>query len=169
VPAADDAFVSLDRILRGEPASVAVAVAEPVAVAPAAAEAVTAPESAAVTAELLRDVRRFRARLAEAFETARVALVHEFAYAVLGRELQLGAPDIAQIALRMLAEHPGAQPLQLRVAPADVAQLAACADALPPIVADATLEPGDVMLELACGHVDARLGVRLAAVLARDG
>ena len=169
MPAGDDAFVSLDRILRGEPACAVGPVAEPVAVAPAVAEVVAEPESAAATAELLRDVRRFRARLAEAFETAHAALVHEFAYAVLGRELQLGAPDIAQIAQRMLTEHPAAQALQVRVAPADVAQLAACADALPPVVADATLTPGDVMLELACGHIDARLGVRLAAVLARDG
>jgi flagellar biosynthesis/type III secretory pathway protein FliH len=169
VPGADDAFVSLERIVRGEPPSPAVVVAaDPVAVAPLAPVAIAAPESAAATAELLRDVRRFRARLAEAFDVASAALVRELAYAVLGRELQLSAPDVAQIAQRMLAEHPAAQAVQLRVAAADIAQLAAHADALPPIVPDATLAPGDVLLELTCGHIDARLGVRLAAVLARD-
>jgi flagellar biosynthesis/type III secretory pathway protein FliH len=167
VPAADDAFVSLERILRGEPANADVAVrADPLEVAAVAPAAAAVPESAAATAELLRDVRRFRARLSEAFDGARAALVHELAYAVLGRELQLSAPDVAQIALRMLAEHPAAQALHVRVAPADLAQLEAHAAALPPIVADATLAPGDIMLELACGHIDARLGVRLAAVLA---
>jgi hypothetical protein len=117
--------------------------------------------------ELARDVRVFRARLADAFDAARDGLLREFAYAVLGRELVLAPADIATIAARLLAEHPGAEPLRLRVAPADALTLARDAGALPPIASDAELAPGDAVLEFAGGSIDARLGVRLAALLER--
>jgi flagellar biosynthesis/type III secretory pathway protein FliH len=76
----------------------------------------------------------------------------------------LAEADIAAIAARVLAEHPDAQPLRLRVAPSDAVDLAACGG-LPPRVPDPELAPGDAILEFAGGPVDARLGVRLAALL----
>ena len=36
---------------------------------------------------------------------------------------------------------------------------------LPPVTSDAELAPGDAILEFDGGHADARLGVRLAALL----
>ena len=72
---------------------------------------------------------------------------------------------MAAIAARIVAEHPGAQPPRLRVAPSDVAALACCAGVLPPIVGDAELASGDAILEVAAGAVDERLGLRLAALL----
>ena len=96
-------------------------------------------------------------------------LVRDFAYAVLGRELMLAPPDLAAIAARMLAEHPAAQPLRLRVASSDAAALAARADRLPPLVNDCELAPGDAIVEFAAGEVDARFGLRLAAVLGDAG
>jgi hypothetical protein len=160
VPAADSAFVSLADLLR--PQATRENVAPPVVTLP-----VAMPAPLPDVVELARDVRVFRARLADAFDAACDALLREFAYAVLGRELILGPADIATIAARVLAEHPGAQPLRLRVAPADALTLAHDAGALPPIAGDAELAPGDAILEFAGGSIDARLGIRLAALLER--
>jgi hypothetical protein len=161
VPAADEAFVSLAQIVRAPQAPIAAGVAEVAPAAPAPAPA--APDPAAE-----RDVRLFRARLADAFDVAREALLRECAYAVLGRELLLAPPDIAAIAARILSEHPAAQPLRLRVAPADLTALAARRETLPPLAGDPDLAPGDAVVEFAGGCVDARLGVRIAALLDGD-
>jgi flagellar assembly protein FliH len=112
--------------------------------------------------EVARDVRIFRAQLADALDAASDRLMRELAYAVLGRELQLAPPDLAAIVARILVEHPDAQALRVRVAPSDAHALDA---AVPAIVADASLAPGDAIIELSCGSIDARLGVRLAAIL----
>jgi hypothetical protein len=159
VPAADDGFVSLAHVLRAPVAEIA----EPAEVAVAAPP--PQPMALPDAADLARDVRVFRARLADAFDAARDALLHEFAYAVLGRELVLAPADIAVIAARVLAQHADAEPLRLRVAASDAAALAHQAAGLPPLLCDAELAPGDAILEFAGGHVDARLGVRLAALL----
>jgi hypothetical protein len=126
VPAADGAFVSLVQLLRPEHT--------PEIVAPPAAVQSTEPAPLPDVAELARDVRVFRARLADAFDVAGDALLHEFAYAVLGRELILAPADIATIAARVLAE----------------------------------LAPGDAILDFTGSSVDARLGIRLAALLERS-
>jgi len=160
VPAADGAFVSLARLLRGEPLRDDVALPVVVCAAPAP-EPLPMPD----IAELARDVRVFRARLADAFALSRAALLREFAYTVLGRELVLAPPEIAAIAARVLAAHPNEHALRLRVAPGDLAALAHCAQTLPPVTSDAELAPGDAILEFDGGHADARLGVRLAALL----
>ncbi len=162
MPAADGEFVPLAQLLRaGLATDVVLDVAAPLPPAAPVSEPVPLPEIAG----LARDVRVFRACLADAFEAAAAALLREFACAVLGRELVLAPPDIAAIAVRVLAAHPSVQPLRLRVAPSDVAELTRCAGVLPPIASDAELAPGDAILEFAGGLVDARLGIRLAALL----
>lgn len=155
MPAAEGAFVALAAYLRPPPDDVPAPLPEPVVVAPA-----PAPD-----AELLRDVRLFRARLADAFDAARATLLCEFAAAVLGRELLLAPCDLARIATRLLDDHPAAGPLRMRVAPSDLAELSARATALPPLVPDVSLAPGDAVLDFAAGPLDARLGVRLVALL----
>lgn len=112
--------------------------------------------------ELLRDVRLFRARLADALESAREGLVRELAAAVLGRELLLAPADVARIVAQLLDAHASATPVRVRVAPQDVP----CVPPRAAVRADPALAPGDVVLELAGSAVDARLGVRLADVLA---
>ncbi len=160
VPEADTAFVPLADILR-PPALVQPAVAE-IVETPCIA---SAPEDVRVWSEVARDVRVFRAQLADAFDAAREMLLRDFAFAVLGRELLLGDADLAAIVARILAEHPDAQPLRVRVAPVDLAQVAE--HVLLPLVADPDLESGDAIVDLQCGSIDARLGVRIAALLER--
>jgi hypothetical protein len=149
-------------LLRGEPVRDDIALPAVVCAAPA-------PEPLPDVADLARDVRVFRARLADAFAVSCDALLREFAYAVLGRELILAPPEIITIAARVLAAHPNVHPLRLRVAPGDVAALARGADALPPLASDAELAPGDAILEFHGGCIDARLGIRLAEILERPG
>jgi hypothetical protein len=160
VPAADGAFVPLAQVLWPPATDDVVPVVLP---APVSAPA---PEPhAAGSDDVARDVRVFRARLAEAFDVARAGLLRELAYAVLGRELLLADADVAAIAARILAEHAGARPVRLRVAPSELAALAARVPELPPLESDADLAPGDAIVEFAGGDVDARLGIRLATVL----
>lgn len=105
----------------------------------------------------LRDVRLFRARLADALEEAAARLLRELAADVLARELRLAPCDLAAIV----------QCVQ-RTAPVVVVRVAACDAAHVtdvPVVVDETLQPGDAILEVVGGAVDARLGVRLAQVL----
>jgi flagellar biosynthesis/type III secretory pathway protein FliH len=151
----DGAFVPLAVTLRG---SVAVSPPQTPVPVPVSAVARDPEELAAV----LRDVRFFRAHLMDAYDAARATLVRDLAYAVLGRELVLAPADVATLAARIVAEHPATQPLRVRVAPADAA--VRCGDL--PVVVDPALAAGDAVVEFAGGSVDARLGVRLASVLA---
>jgi len=117
------------------------------------------PPAARPEAELLRDVRLFRARLADALDAAAVQLTRELAYAVLGRELRLAPADVGALAARLLAEHAAAEPVEIRHAPGERPDLPV------PCVADPALEPGDLVVAFREGSVDARFGVRLAVLL----
>ena len=105
----------------------------------------------------LRDVRLFRARLADAFDEASARLLRELAADVLARELRLAPCDLAAIVQRVQRSAPV---VVVRVAAHDAAPIADV-----PVVIDETLQPGDAILEVVGGAVDARLGVRLAQVL----
>lgn len=105
----------------------------------------------------LRDARLFRARLADALDEASARLLRELAADVLARELQLAPCDLASIMRRVHAAAPIAG---VRVAPEDAALIGDF-----PVVVDASLRPGDAIVELTGGAIDARLGVRLAQVL----
>ncbi len=172
----DDAFVSLADLLRpphGDAMTATVAQSAPDGQGTALAASDARPHGNApgdlrasdAVATIASDVRLFGARLSDAFDAARDALLREFAYAVLGRELVLAAADVTAIAARVLAEHRLAQPLRIRIAPGDVFAIDAQCAALPPVVVDPDLAPGDAMIELNSGTIDARLGVRLASVL----
>ncbi len=161
MPAADR-FIGFADWLRGPvppaaPAAVASDVPAPVPEPPPPPP--LPPRSDAAEAEAARDVRLFRARLADALDRATRDLVRDLAYAVLGRELALAPADVAAIAKRLLAEHAAATPVTIRHAlgePVDVGL---------PAIADPALECGDVVLVLEGGELDARLGVRLDVIL----
>ena len=146
-------FVALAELLR---APVAHAVA---AETPADDRVAREPLEGALAADVdaaLRDARLFRARLADALDEAASRLVRELACAVLVRELQLAPCDLAALVRRAGERAPV---VRVRVSPCDAAALAGM-----PVVADATLERGDAIVELAGGAFDVRLGVRLATV-----
>ncbi|HTD37928.1 MAG TPA: FliH/SctL family protein [Candidatus Limnocylindrales bacterium] len=105
----------------------------------------------------LRDARLFRARLADAFDEAVARLVRELAANVVMRELRLAPCDIAALVAQVRERAPV---VRVRVAAGDVARVRGV-----PVVADDELAPGDAIAEVAGGALDARLGVRLAAVL----
>ena len=159
---ASDGFVPFHVLLAASPPCVLDEA--PQSPAPVQAEAPARPYDGPVRDDItaaLAEVRVFRARLADALADARERLTREIAYAVLGRELHLAPVDLGAIVARVLEEQAAAIPLCVRVAPADAGTFASPI----PIVADATLAPGDAVLEFTGGFVDARLGVRVAAIV----
>jgi hypothetical protein len=111
--------------------------------------------------DAVRDARLFRARLADAFGDSLGRLMREVAVRVLARELRLEPCDLAAIVRCVANDVPV---VRVRLARADASDGAARGCGLP-VVEDPALDAGDVVLEVAGGAVDARLGVRLAALL----
>lgn len=107
-----------------------------------------------------RDLRLFRARIAEAVECAVETLCEDIAAEVVGRELQLAPPEIETIVRRALERYAAEGITRVRAHPEDAAKLSHDL-----AYADPSLRRGDVLLEVASGSVDASLGVRLASVL----
>ena len=116
-----------------------------------------APERDDDVSEALREARLFRARLADAFAEASQRLLRELACEVLARELRLAPCDLAALVQRVRECVPV---VRVRVAAADLGAVTGV-----PVVADLALQAGDAIVELAGGALDARLGVRLEAVL----
>jgi len=114
------------------------------------------------SAAAVRAARLFHAALGDAFDTLAAQLARDLACEVLMRELQLAPADVAALASRLLNERSAQEPLRLRVAPAD-AHIACDL----PVVADPRLQAGDAVLECRSGEIDARLTVRLSAILAK--
>jgi len=113
--------------------------------------------------EALRDVRLFRANVADALENAVEVLTVGIAADVVARELQIAPAEIDAIVRRTLEEYWGSEPLRVRLHPED-AKDALC-DL--PIVEDASLLRGDAVIELREGVLEATLGARLDSVLNR--
>lgn len=112
------------------------------------------------SADLLRDVRLFHARIIEAVEAAVETLAGDIAADVLGRELLLAPADMEAIVDRALQHYACEQPLRVRVHESDAAMTCAV-----PVVPDARLRPGDAVIELRNGAVDASLGMRLTTLM----
>jgi flagellar assembly protein FliH len=110
---------------------------------------------------MVRDVRLFHARIIEAVEAAVETLVTDIAADVLARELLLAPAEIEAIVDRALSRFAAEEPLRVRMHAEDVTRLH-CGI---PVLADEALRPGDAVIELRNGSVDASLGVRLASLL----
>jgi hypothetical protein len=82
VPAADEAFVSFAQLLRTTPEAIAAEVVPPESSAPAEPEPPRKSDP-----DFARDVRVFRARLADAFDASCDASLAKSARAALGREI----------------------------------------------------------------------------------
>jgi flagellar biosynthesis/type III secretory pathway protein FliH len=155
--AVSDGFVALAAYLR------------PVAPAPAIElPPVATPPSEICAAgaeydETLRAVRRFRAALADALEGAVQRLLRAIACEVLARELRLAGADVAAIVTAAAARAGGEKVLSVRAHPDDCVALAGIEIER---IADDTLQPGDICLEIASGTIDLKLWTRLDAALA---
>ncbi len=112
-------------------------------------------------AELAREVRLFRAHVAEAVDAALETLLADIAAEVLARELLLAPVDVQQIVERAVRRFDGERTLRIRVHPDEVQRV----ESEVPVIADSTLRRGDAAIELCNGSVDVSLGVRLEAVL----
>ncbi len=110
---------------------------------------------------VVAESRRWYARLHDALDAACERLLCELAAGVLARELQLAPCDLAAVLAGVREEMLG-EPLCVRLHPDDCALWN---DPTLPCRADAALAPGDAVLELREGSIDARFGVRLQAVL----
>jgi flagellar biosynthesis/type III secretory pathway protein FliH len=118
-------------------------------------------ELAQAQAALLREVRLFRANLADRVDAAVQVLLRDIACDVLARELCAAPAAIEAIVRAALERYTGEEPVCVRVNPFDVARVSRDL----PLVADETLREGDAVIELRDGEIDVSLGVRLEAVL----
>lgn len=108
-----------------------------------------------------REIRLFHARIAEAVDAGVERVLCDVACDVLARELRIAPADIAAITERALQRYATDAPVRVRLHPNDAASVK-CAV---PVISDGGLMPGDAILELQDGFVDAGLGVRLEAAL----
>jgi hypothetical protein len=147
-------FVSLADLLRAPRADAASAA--PAAVCAPPADDRDAPASREIV-DAVREAKRFRARLADAFDAAAARLLRDLAGDVLARELRLAPCDLSALVARV---HARAPVVRVRVAPEDGPRVRDV-----PVVVDETLRAGDAIVEVTGGGIDARLGVRLGIVL----
>ena len=108
----------------------------------------------------ISEARRFCAALGDALEVAVAQLTVDISAEIVARELLLQPCDIARIVERAIERY-GEMPVRLRVHREDLEAARGRFDA----VVDDELRPGDVILELRSGTIDATLGARLERVL----
>lgn len=153
-----DEFVPLATYLRP------IAVVPILAVPPARDSEPSGPPCAQTEIdEAMRSARLFRAALADALDVAVRRLVQTIARDVLARELQLARADLAGIVASALDRQAGERVLSIRAHPTDLAALASIGLER---VADSTLAPGDILIELHSGTIDLSLNTRLEAAIA---
>jgi hypothetical protein len=151
-----DGFVPLAEALRAQPA----VPAQALPVAPLADAC--ASDALAAGAELLEELRLARLAALEAYDRAVPRLLTALAQAVVGRELVLAPPDLAALAAELRAHFLRDEPVALVIAPSQAPP--ACSL---PVRRDPALRPGDLILEVRDGEVDARFRIRLAGAIAR--
>jgi flagellar biosynthesis/type III secretory pathway protein FliH len=108
-------------------------------------------------------IRRFRAALADALDAAVERLLREIAESVLARELGLRPADVASIVAKARERLLDERIVAVRVHPQDREALA---ELQVEKIADTSLRPGDIVVELRSGTIDLRLRARLEAALA---
>ncbi len=124
---------------------------------------VTGDTQAVSEEAFLRELEHFRAYALETLECSVDRLLTSLAEEVLGRELLLAPADVAEITQRAMRRYEREGPLRLRVSAADLNTITCSL----PMVVDGELQPGDFILEVRDGVLDARLPVRLGCVLRR--
>jgi len=120
------------------------------------------PQLVALLASFASEIVRLRARATEIVENEAEALLQQIAARVLVRELELAPADIAALCASVRDEWREAHPIRFRVAAEDMPRLTSLGELLEP---DPSLPPGDLVVDLADGTLDLRLGTRLAAII----
>ena len=160
-----DGFRSLAAMLR-ERAAVASSPAPPTASPPVISEIVAvapavSPSPTAQVASFCSDVALARVAALEAFERGTAALLERLAEEVLARELTIAPADVNALARHLLAAFDAASPVAVVASLADAASI----DCAVPVRGDASLAPGDIVLVVRDGTVDARMPLRLRQAL----
>lgn len=156
-------FVSLEDFLRaGVPAGTELPNAESPQQPPPVEEPQCEGDDALEAA--LAAARRFRAALDEALERAVATIAGDVAAEVVARELAVAPVDLRGIVERARLRYGIDDVIRVRVHPDETSALA---EFEANVVADPHLRRGDVEIDVRDGTIDATLGARLAAVLAR--
>ena len=162
--AAEGGFISLADALRPRPvAATHTNVADIAAATGAESVPEVPPPATAPPPEqrlAIRAARLFRAAIEDAVDGMCAELMREIAVDIVARELRLADVELAGIVRRLIAERFAEEPVRIRVAPGDVGIRCEL-----PVIADPTLAGGDAILECRSGSIDARLGLRLSALL----
>jgi hypothetical protein len=164
-----EGFRSLAAVLRDRAAATSLPIAPPVAPPTAASSvpdvAVIVPavvvSPAPQVASFCSDVALARVAALEAFERGAAALLERLAEDVLARELTTAPADVSAIVRRLVAGFDAASPVAIVAAPADAESI----DCGIPVRGDPSLAPGDVVLVVRDGTVDARMALRLRQAL----
>jgi flagellar biosynthesis/type III secretory pathway protein FliH len=122
----------------------------------------TPPPSETAFDDLMTEVALARLATREAYDRAVPRLLAALAREVLGRELALAPPDLEQLIALGRARFAAEEPVAVWLAPADAPRVVVDI----PVRSDPALQPGDLVLEVRDGELDARFAVRLAGALA---
>jgi flagellar biosynthesis/type III secretory pathway protein FliH len=134
-------------------ASVPVVAVAPQTSPPGAPDAVALP---AEYAALCDEIAAARVGVMEAYERSQSRLLETLARDVLARELALAPVDVAALVRRALDELADDEPVAVIVAPAD----APAVNPALPVRIDPSLTPGDLVVIVRDGVIDARLALR---------
>lgn len=150
---APEGFRTLAQLLRGssdEPHAPSAVVQVPDTAVESYAEPIPDVEA------LVRDIRLFRAYIAEAVDGCVERLIDEIARRVLGRELELAPCDIEAIVDSCLSMLTNAGGLRVFVHPDDAPLIR-----VTPVESDTSLERGDCLVRLESGSIRSTLQLRL--------
>lgn len=150
---APEGFRSLAQLLRGadaEPHEPRAIVQVPDPVVESYSQAVPDVEA------LMRDIRLFRAHIAEAVDARVERLIDEIARRVLARELELAPCEIEAIVDSCLSTLADGRDIHVFVHPDDAERIT-----VTPVETDASLQRGDCVVRLESGSIRSTLQLRL--------
>ena len=161
----DDRFVTLASLVAGVAPAPAPVVSSVTAKANEARPSVAAarPMLDLARAEVVQELALMRIAALEAFERAGADLLHRLAHDVLARELALAPADVCALAARALAMLAEMEPVAIVVAPAD----AAAFETALPLRVDASLDAGDLVIDVTDGAFESRYALRVREAIAR--
>jgi flagellar biosynthesis/type III secretory pathway protein FliH len=117
--------------------------------------------AAPVSETVARELGAVRLAALEAFDRLRARLLAALASEVLARELALAPADMQALSERILRDLAEEEPVGLVLCASDAIGIRTTL----PVRVDSALRPGDLIVEVRDGEIDARFDLRLVAVL----